>query len=249
MAIKLDDKLFHAVKSYGFYSLEKHNQIDEEFLERKEIFNKLSSIFKTNYILSREELRKMNIKNGIYFSNAHFSGDDELISFSRHKSYKTNYVSETYNMFGSSDVYYFDKDFGYYLRNFNISLPEDAFVDFVSNSISLMFSSELLKECVKGQYATIEHEILFKNKVSLDKLIGITFPTCYVKLAGPFFGMEEPIYDYTEYDYIHYKLLLDLLTWLRENNIVVPLVSIETGEEYRENKDFAKKLTKRFNGK
>lgn len=171
MSIKLDDKLFHAIKSYGFYSLEKHNQIVEEFLECKEIFNKLSSIFKTTY------------------------------------------ASETYNMFDSSDVYYFDKDFSCYLRNFNISLPEDAFVDFVSNSISLMFSSELLEECVKGQYAIIEHEVLLKNKVSLNKLIGITFPTCYVKLADPFFGMEEPIYDYTEYDYIHYKLLLDLLTW------------------------------------
>lgn len=32
---------------------------------------------------------------------------------------------------------------------------------------------------------------------------------------------------------------------MKENNIDLPLVSIETGEEYIENKDFAKK----FNGK
>lgn len=245
MSIKLDDKLFHAVQAYGFYSL--HSQVDEKFLERKEILSKLSSIFKTNYILSREELRKMHIKNDIYFGSLHFSGHDDLLSFSRHKSCKTNYITETYNMFGSSDTYYFDKDFGYHLRNFNVPLAEDAFLDFVSNSISLIFSSDLLEECVRGRYTVIEHEILFKDKVSLDKLIGISFPTCHVELSKPFFGMEEPTYDYSEYDFINYKLLLDLLTWMKDNNINVPLVSIETGEEYRENKDFEKKLTKKFN--
>jgi len=247
MAIKLDDKLFHAVKSYGFYSLEKYNQIDDEYLGRQEILNKLSSIFKTNCILSRKELQKMNIKNGMYFSSANFSGDDELLSFSRHKSCKTNYESKTYHMFGSSDSYYFDKDFGYHLRNFNIPLSEDAFVDFVSNSISLIFSSDLLEECIRGKYSTIEHEVLFKNKVSLDKLIGISFPTWYIELAKPFFGMDEPNYDYDKYDYIHYKLLLDLLNWMKDNDINVPLVSMETGEEYRENECFAKKLAKKFN--
>lgn len=218
--MELRDKCFHSIHSYRYDSFEERIRLEEV----KDILMKMEMIFKSGYILPYREIVKLygNVSRN---KSARFNGDD-MISISLHKDSPEDVDLEYKEMF--------NHDY------------EDAYQSFVFQEPSIVLNNNIMSELKYCKYPCMYLERLFYEPISLKYMEGISiFPDSLT----PFFeSVPKQQYDY--YSNIHScrELNLEFFDNLKElmnkYKIDVPIVSITNGNEYQDNIEYRKVLSK-----
>ena len=219
--MELRDKCFHSIHSYRF---------DSEFEERirleelKDILIKMEMIFKSGYILPYCDIIKLygEVSRNRY---ARFN-DNDMVSISLHKDSPEDVDLEYKEMCNEN--------------------YEDAFQSFVFQEPSIILNHEIMNELKHCKYPCIYLERLFYEPISLKYMEGISI---LPSSLTPFFEhVPEKQYDYYSNIYSCRELNLEFLDNLKElmnkYKIDVPIVSITNGNEYQENIEYRKVLSK-----
>lgn len=219
--MELRDKYFHSIHSYRFDSkLEERIRLEE----LKDILMKMEMIFKSGYILPYREIVKLygNVNRNKY---VRFNGDD-MISISLHKDSPED-VDLEYKEMCNEDY-------------------EDAYQSFVFQEPSIVLNKKIMSELKHCKYPCIYLERLFYEPISLKYMEGISiFPSSLT----PFFEVvPEKQYDYYSNVHLCRELNLEFLDSLKElmnkYKIDVPIVNIINGNEYQDNVEYRKVLSK-----
>jgi len=220
--MELRDKCFHSIHSYRFDS-ELEERIRAE--ELKDILMKMEMIFKSGYILSYNEILKLygNVSKNKY---ARLNGDD-LVSISLHKD-SLEKVDLEYKKMCNEDY-------------------EDAYQSFVFQEPSIILSNKIMSELKHNKYPGIYLERFFYEPISLKYMEGISI---LPSSLTPFFD-SVPKNQYNYFSNINScrELNLEFLDSLKElmnkYKINVPIVSIINGNEYQDNIEYRKVLSKK----
>ena len=218
--MELRDKCFHSIHSYRYSDFDDRIRLEE----LKDILMKFEMIFKSGYILPYREIVKLygKVSRNRYIR---FNSDD-MVSISLHKDSPEDV-----------DLEYKESCNGDY---------EDAYQSFVFQEPSIILNRKIMDELKHSKYPCIYLERLFYEPISLKYIEGISILPFSLT---PFFEpVPEKQYDY--YSNIHScrELNLEFLDNLKElinkYKIDVPIVSITNGNEYQDNIEYRKVLTK-----
>lgn len=246
MAIELEDKFFHGIKSHcNSYGFEKETYFERlkirQIKDNKIILTKLKSIFECKKLLSREAIDSIYLDHEYKYSDSYYDNSDETVSLS-------DYMYSPVNYYFDEDTETFrNSEYDYNLIDFHNRKSKDSFKNYILNGVSLIFSNDLKNEALcSKQYNALVHEVLFKNEVTLDYLVAIGFSTIDAMICRPFFNLSEYSFDYLDINVQkeHYKFLKELISLLKTYKVDVPIVSIENGCEYQSNDDYEQKILK-----
>lgn len=220
--MELRDKCFHSIHSYKFNS-EVEERIRLE--ELRDILKKMELIFKSGYILPYREIIKLygEVSRNRY---VRFNGDD-FVSISLHKDSPEKVDLEYKEMCG--------EDY------------EDAYQSFIFQEPSIILSNNIMSELKHNKYPGIYLERLFYEPISLKYMEGISI---LPSSLTPFFeSVSESQYDYFSNINSCRELNLEFLDSLKElmdkYKIDVPIVSVINGNEYQQNIEYRKVLSKK----
>lgn len=219
--MELRDKCFHSIHSYSFDSkLEERIRLEE----LKNILMKMEMIFKSGFILPYSDIIKLygEVSRNRY---ARFNGND-MVSISLHKDNPED-VDLKYKEMSNGDY-------------------EDAYQSFIFQEPSIILNGKIMNELKHSKSPCIYLERLFFEPISLKYMEEISI---LPSSLTPFF---EPVPEkqYHYYSNIHScrELNLEFLDNLKElmnkYKIDVPIVSITNGNEYQENIEYRKALSK-----
>ena len=218
--MELRDKCFHSIHSYRYDDFEERTRSEE----LKDILMKMEMIFKSGYILPYIEIIKLyeSVSRNKY---ARFNGDD-MVSISLHKDSPED-VDLEYKKMCNGDY-------------------EDAYQSFVFQEPSIILNGKIMDELKHSKYLCIYLERLFYEPISLKYMEGISI---LPSSLTPFFEhVPEKQYDYYRNINSCRELNLEFLESLKElmnkYKIDVPIVSIINGNEYQENIEYRKVLSK-----
>jgi len=218
--MEIKDKCFHSIHSYRYDYFEERIRSEE----LKDILMKMEMIFKSGYILPYREIEKLygEVSRNRYVQ---FNKND-MVSISLHKDSPEK-----------ADLEYKKMCNGDY---------EDAYQSFVFQEPSIVLNVKIMSELKHNKYPSIYLERLFYEPISLKYMEGISI---LPSSLTPFFeSIPEKQYDY--YSNIHScrELNLEFLDNLKElmnkYKIDVPIVSITNGNEYQDNIEYRKILSK-----
>ena len=218
--MELRDKCFHSIHSYRYDDFEERIRSEE----LKDILMKMEMIFKSGYILPYIEIIKLyeSVSRNKY---ARFNGDD-MVSISLHKDSPED-IDLKYKETCNEDY-------------------EDAYQSFVFQEPSIILNNNIMSELKHCKYPCIYLERLFYEPISLKYMEGISiFPGSLT----PFFeSVSKQQYDYYSNMQGCRELNIEFLNNLKElmnkYKIDVPIVSIINGNEYQNNVEYRKVLSK-----
>ena len=218
--MELRNKCFHSIHSYRYDYTEERIRLEE----LKDILTKIEMIFKSGYILPYGEIVKIYGKVSIN-KYTRFNKND-MVSISLHKDSPEN-VDLEYKEMCNEDY-------------------EDAYQSLVFQEPSIVLNKKIMSELKHSKYPSIYLERLFYEPISLKYMEGISI---LPSSLTPFF---EPIPEnqYSYYSNIHsyrelnLEFLDNLKKLMNKYKIDVPLVSITNGNEYKENIQYRKILSK-----
>jgi len=215
--VLLEDKLFHGVKPYNkrfFGGEEAYKKEDEERYKLTKL--KLHSIFETGFIMCRENIKKAN-NPSITVSKLNYNGPS-YISLSRDISQKPT---------DSSDAWYVFDD-------------ENAYIDYPFNYPSIVFDQSILESNPEVKYGGgILLELQVQGDINLKQAVAVSMPSR--NSLDPFFcddaDILESLEDYKRDSY-NYLILKYIKCLLDSKHSSLPIISIRSGNIYRQNKEY-----------
>ncbi|MDD5888310.1 MAG: hypothetical protein PUC82_02345 [bacterium] len=221
--MKLERKYFHSVHSY--LPNKKYNSA-ERILELKDILYKYKKILETGYILPYNEIIKLYGETINRNSSLNLNGS-AFISVSLHENSQQDLDLKMYQDY-AGDV-------------------ENAFYDFIIQEPSIVLSEQIERELKFIKYPGIYLERIVSEPISLEYMEAISiFVTGYLK---PFFSPNDSS-DYEklshEIVYRHWPIeyIEQLLALLDKSKYHVPLIDLMTGNEFKDNQEYRKVLSK-----
>lgn len=221
-AMKLEDKLFHAVNpNLCFFG--ENDYFLATFNETKK---RLQGIFEDGLIMCRRDLITKYGRYSTYAPN--YNGYD-CVSLSRHTTTRDN------DSFYAGDV----------INN------ENAWIDYPFNYPAFVFEQSLLNTNPENKHSVrIPLELQAFNSISIKKAIAISIPGD--KVVIPFFKnyieYEEAILDYESVPY-KYEILKYIILLMEKYSIDLPIICVDNGIFYKENKEYDEMIKKHINNK
>lgn len=224
--MNIEKKYFHSVHSYLFND---NSSEKDRKLELEDIMSKFDKILKSGYILPSNEIKKLY--GSSVNRNPHLNlNNDCMVSVSLH--YK--------------NAEPIDED---YKKRHN-GLGEDAFQDFILQEPAIVLSESIRCDLRFYKYPGIYLERLLLEGIPLKYMEAVS--VFGVGLLQPFFyDTDESLFTRFKQDKnyrVIYLAYLDRLRiMLKDYGYNVPIIDIVSGNEYRENKEYRKILTKEYN--
>ncbi len=215
MSLILEDKLFHSPVSNLTYKWTPELDLKIKLL-------KLERIINSKKIMCRKTLQEL-YPNDFYPSSSNYN-QDEYVSLAKHISKKNDE----------------DKD-----EKHIICSDENAWEIYPWNEISIVLNKELFKENHKYTNGLrIPLEVQVKGDIDLKYMEALSIPAIFG--IEPFFkGKEydlELCLDMLKDSIKYYSMLSALVDMSKRLKVQVPIVDVETGLVYQENKEYKKLL-------
>lgn len=221
--MQLKRKYFHSVHSYKYNMFDERNRI----IELEDILKKYDMILESGYILPYNEINRLYC-NEVNRNNGLLLNGNNMVSVSLHKN---NPEQQDMNMY----------------REYNGEI-EDAFQDFILQEPSIVLNESIREKLKFSRYPGIYLERLVMEPIPLKYMDAISvFGLGYLKPF--FFETDEDDFLACSDDKnprIWYIDFVDrLLELLNNYDYNVPLVDVTSGNEFRENIEYRKVLSKK----